>query len=41
VIGGRTTRNGLRTGWPLYPIEARSPIYRSYVRMKWRLLPSA
>src|ERR1700733_13000364 len=33
LIGGRTTRNGLRAGWPLYPIDARSPTDRSYVRI--------
>src|SRR5271163_2733869 len=27
-------RNGLRAGWPLYPIDARSPTDRSYVRTK-------
>src|SRR5277367_883984 len=37
MVGGRTTRNGLRTGCPLYPIDARSPTNRSYVRLDRRI----
>ena len=41
VIGGRTTRNGSRTGCPFYPIDARSPTDRSCVALhgfSWALL---